>query len=82
MTEAEAMRTLVGRPAVVVEPTMTGTRTVVGRVTTPLLLTAEGLVELVTVEGMVVLERVAGLLLEPETPTRLEMLPLAAVTLM
>jgi hypothetical protein len=86
MTETEAMAELVGRLAVVTTPTATGTETVVGRVTTPLVIEeieGEEVITHATVEGMMVAETITGLPLpiETERPARLEMVPVGMVEL-
>ena len=83
MTEEQAMRELVGRPATVTEPTQTGTQTVVGVVTTPLLIEEEGVTH-VTVEGMITHATITGVPMpvSVEEPARLEMIPLETVELL
>ena len=86
MTEAEVAG-LVGRLAMITEPTHTGERTIFGAVTTPLFIetteAGEEIITALTIEGTVILERITGLPLplEPETAIRAEF-PAHLVTLL
>ena len=87
MTEAQAMATLVGLMVTVERRTHTGTETIVGTITTPLVIEQhEGreVITHVTVEGEIVTETVTGLPLPitVEEPVTLEMIPAHTVELL
>lgn len=88
MTEAQAMTELIGKPVIMTQRTMTGAETIVGWITTPLMIeeTAEGeeTITHATIEGMIVSTHITGIPLpiETETPTRIELLPITEITLM
>lgn len=70
---------MIGTRVVITRATHTGTETILGHVTAPLMLAEEGEVTHITVEGHVTQAHITGLPLpiETEREVRLELLPLA-----